>query len=89
SVAARRLGGRRGGGVAGAAARARVPVVAVADRRGLTGEQLRRARIQAVYALADIEPDADRRVRQAGPLLEQLTVAIADEWLPQHHAHRS
>ncbi|GGV04633.1 glycerate kinase [Actinomadura cremea] len=75
----------RGGaaiGVARAAARAGVPVVAVAGRRGLTGEQLRKARIQAVYSLEDIEPDAGRCVRRAGPLLEQLTVAIADEWLP-------
>ncbi|WP_174555156.1 glycerate kinase, partial [Actinomadura hibisca] len=69
-------------GVARAAARAGAPVVAVAGRRGLTGEQLRRARIQAVYALTDIEPDVERCTRQAGPLLEQLTVAIADEWLP-------
>ncbi|MDL4817945.1 glycerate kinase, partial [Actinomadura opuntiae] len=69
-------------GVARAAARAGAPVIAVAGRRGLTGERLRKARIQAVYALDDIEPDAERRVRRAGPLLEQLTVAIADEWLP-------
>ncbi|MER6814547.1 glycerate kinase [Spirillospora sp. NPDC000708] len=70
-------------GVARAAARAGAPVIAVAGRRGLTGERLRKARIQAVYALDDIEPDAERRVRRAGPLLEQLTVAIADEWLPE------
>jgi glycerate kinase len=89
SLDARTLRGRSTVGVARAAARARVPVVAVADRRGLTGEQLRRARIQAVYALADIEPDADRRVRQAGPLLEQLTVAIADEWLPVRRLGRA
>ncbi|MFC9974772.1 glycerate kinase [Spirillospora sp. NPDC127200] len=75
-------GGRAPVGVSRAAARAGVPVVAVAGRRGLTGEQLRRARIQAVYALTDIEPDVERCTRQAGPLLEQLTVAIADEWLP-------
>nr|WP_245668017.1 glycerate kinase [Actinomadura macra] len=69
-------------GVARAAARAGAPVIAVAGQRGLTGERLRKARIQAVYALADIEPDPVRRVRRAGPLLEELTVAIADEWLP-------
>lgn len=68
-------------GVARAAARQGAPVIAVAGRRSLTGEQLRRARIQAAYALSDIEPDIDRCIRQAGPLLEQLTVAIADEWL--------
>ncbi len=75
------LRGKAPVGVARAAARAGAPVVAVAGRRGLTGEQLRRARIQAAYALNDIEPDMERCMRQAGPLLEQLTVAIADEWL--------
>jgi glycerate kinase len=70
-------------GVARAAARAGVPVVAVAGRRSLTGEQLRRTRIQAAYTLTDIEPDVERCMRHAGPLLEQLTVAIADEWLPR------
>ncbi|MBC6465302.1 glycerate kinase [Actinomadura alba] len=69
-------------GVARAAARVGIPVVAVAGRRSLTGEQLRRARIQAAYALTDIEPDVERCISQAGLLLEQLTVAIADEWLP-------
>ncbi|MFB4315571.1 glycerate kinase [Actinomadura sp. 21ATH] len=78
----RSLRGRAPIGVARAAARAGVPVVAAVGRRGLTGEQLRKARIQAVYALTDIEPDAGRCMRQGGPLLEQLTVAIADEWLP-------
>jgi glycerate kinase len=68
-------------GVARAATRMGVPVVAVAGRRALTGEQMRRARIQAAYALTDIEPDVNRCMRQAGPLLEQLVVAVADEWL--------
>jgi glycerate kinase len=76
------LRGKAPMGVARAAARAGVPVVAVAGRRSLTGEQLRRARIQAAYTLTDIEPDLERCVRHAGRLLERLTVAIADEWLP-------
>lgn len=76
------LRGRPSVAVARAAARAGVPVIAVACRRGLTGEQVRRARIQAAYALADIEPDPVRCMQLAGTLLEQLTVAIADEWLP-------
>ncbi|MFF5257311.1 glycerate kinase [Actinomadura viridis] len=80
------LRGRAPIGVARAAARAGVPVVAAVGRRGLTGEQLRKARIQGVYALTDIEPDAARCMRQAGPLLEQLTVAIADEWLPRRRS---
>ncbi|TDE22978.1 glycerate kinase [Actinomadura sp. 6K520] len=81
SLDTRSLRGTAPIGVARAAARAGAPVVAVAGRRGLTGEQLRKARIQGAYALADIEPDPERRARRAGPLLEQLTVAIADEWL--------
>lgn len=68
-------------GVARAATRIGVPVVAVAGRRALTGEQLRRARIQAAYALTDIEPDVNRCMRQAGRLLERLVVAVAEEWL--------
>ncbi|MCD0451056.1 glycerate kinase [Actinocorallia sp. API 0066] len=75
------LRGKAPVGVARAAARAGVPVVAVAGRRSLTGEQLRRARISAAYALTDIERDTERCMRAAGPLLEELTVAIADEWL--------
>ncbi|MBT2209561.1 glycerate kinase [Actinomadura sp. NEAU-AAG7] len=82
SLDSRSLRGAAPMGVARAAARAGAPVVAVAGQRALTGERLRRARIQAVYALADIEPDEERRVRRSGALLEQLTVAIADEWLP-------
>jgi glycerate kinase len=68
--------------VARASSRAGVPVIAVACRRALTGEQVRRARIQAAYTLADIEPDPARCMEVAGTLLERLTVAIADEWLP-------
>ncbi|ROO83761.1 glycerate kinase [Actinocorallia herbida] len=75
------LRGKAPVGVARAAGRAGVPVVAVAGRRSLTGEQLRRARISAAYALTDIESDPERCMRSAGPLLEELTVAIADEWL--------
>ncbi|MEV5571261.1 glycerate kinase [Spirillospora sp. NPDC052269] len=76
------LRGGAAASVARAAARAGVPAVAVVGRRGLTGERLRRARIQAVYALTDIDPALARTPNAAGPLLERLTVAVADEWLP-------
>ncbi|WP_460369296.1 glycerate kinase, partial [Actinocorallia lasiicapitis] len=82
SLDSQTLRGKAPVGVARAAARAGVPVVAVSGRRSLTGEQLRRAKIHAAYTLTDIESDVDRCIRQAGPLLEQLTVAIAAEWLP-------
>jgi glycerate kinase len=61
--------------------KARGARLVITGRRALTGEQLRRARIQAAYALTDIEPDVERCMRLAGHLLEQLVVAVADEWL--------
>ncbi|WP_067825062.1 glycerate kinase [Actinomadura kijaniata] len=86
SLDVRALRGGASATVARAAARAGTPVVAVTERRSLTGERLRRARIQAAYTLTDIERDLDRCRRQAGALLEQLTVAIAAEWLPPARA---
>jgi len=81
SLDAQTLRGKAPVGVARAAARANVPVVAVCGRRTLTGEQLRRARISAAYPLTDLEPDVERCISAAGPLLERLTFAIAEEWL--------
>lgn len=68
-------------GVARAAARATVPTVAVAGRRTLTGEQLRKARLQSAYAIADIESDPERCMTEAGPLLERLAEEIGRTWL--------
>ncbi|MFD9947572.1 glycerate kinase [Nonomuraea sp. NPDC059023] len=74
------LRGKAPVGVARAAARAGVPVVAVCGRRTLTDEQLNAAGIRAAYALSDIEPDLDRCMAEAGPLLERLAARIAAEW---------
>ncbi|MFI0451728.1 glycerate kinase [Actinomadura sp. 6N118] len=68
-------------GVARAAAKAAVPAVAVSGRRALTGEQLRKARLQSAYALTDIEPDPERCMAEAGPLLERLAEEIGRKWL--------
>ncbi|MBO2450434.1 glycerate kinase [Actinomadura barringtoniae] len=70
-------------GVARAAARATVPTVAVAGRRTLTGEQLRKARLQSAYAIADIESDPERCMTEAGPLLERLAEEIGRTWLKE------
>jgi glycerate kinase len=70
-------------GVARAAARGGVPVVAVSGRRSLTDEQVRRAGFQYAYALTDIEPDPGRCVEEAGPLLERLAERIGRELLPR------
>jgi glycerate kinase len=77
SLDAQTLHGKAPAGVAAAARAAGVPVVAVAGRCLLTGEQLRAAGVDAAYALMDIEPDAGRCMREAGPLLERLAEGIA------------
>ncbi|MFG1701784.1 glycerate kinase [Nonomuraea sp. M3C6] len=64
-------------GVAQAAAKAGVPVVAVCGRRTLTDAELRAAGIEAAYALTDLEPDLDRCMSEAGPLLERLAARLA------------
>ncbi|MFC9972297.1 glycerate kinase [Spirillospora sp. NPDC127200] len=68
-------------GVARAAAREGVPAIAVAGRRSLTGEQLRKARLQSAYALTDLESDPERCMAEAGPLLERLAEEIGRTWL--------
>ncbi|MGP3916117.1 glycerate kinase [Nonomuraea sp. 10N515B] len=68
-------------GVAQAAAKAGVPVVAVCGRRTLSDEELKAAGIQAAYALTDLEPDLDRCMAEAGPLLERLAARIAADHL--------
>ncbi len=64
-------------GVASAAAEHGVPVVAVCGRRTIEDERLHAAGISAAYALTDIEPDVERCVADAGPLLERLARTIA------------
>ncbi|TMR09736.1 glycerate kinase [Nonomuraea turkmeniaca] len=68
-------------GVAQAAAKAGVPVVAVCGRRTLSDEELKAAGIRAAYALTDLEPDLGRCIAEAGPLLERLAARIAADHL--------
>jgi len=83
SLDAQTLRGKAPVGVARAAASARAgPVVAIAGRCLLSVAQLRGAGIEACYALADIEPDLDRRLAHAGPLLEKAALGLAADWLP-------
>jgi glycerate kinase len=64
-------------GVAQAAAKAGVPVVAVCGRRTLSDAELKDAGIEAAYALTDLEPDTARCMAEAGPLLERLAARLA------------
>jgi glycerate kinase len=68
-------------GVAQAAARAGVPVVAVCGRRTLSDAELRAAGIEAAYALTDLEPDPVRCMADAGALLERLAAKLAADRL--------
>ncbi|GAA3146041.1 glycerate kinase [Nonomuraea salmonea] len=77
------LRGKAPAGVARAAARAGVPVVAVCGRTTLSEADLKSAGIEAAYALTDLEPDTGRCMAEAGPLLERLAARIAAERFPE------
>jgi glycerate kinase len=83
SLDAQTLHGKAPVGVARAAAahHPAVPVVAVAGRCSLTPDELHRAGIDRAYALTDIEPDINRCIAEAGPLVERLARRIAADWL--------
>jgi glycerate 2-kinase len=75
------LSGKAPAGVAAAASAAGVPVVTVSGRLALTPEQLSAADIRRAYALTDLEPDVQRCLTEAGPLLERLSRTLARDWL--------
>lgn len=75
------LHGKAPAGVAARATAAGVPVVAVAGRCGLTAERVREAGFASAYAIADIEPDAERSMREAASLLAVLGAKLAEERL--------
>jgi glycerate 2-kinase len=75
------LSGKAPIGVARAAARQSVPVVAVAGRTALSRERLSVAGIQAAYPLSDLEPDPARSIASAAALLRRIARRIAVERL--------
>ena len=75
------LAGKAPVGVARAAARAEIPVIAVAGRLQLSPSRLREAGISAAYPLTDLEPDLDRCIANAGALLRRVGAQIARDWL--------
>jgi glycerate kinase len=83
SLDAQTLHGKAPVGVSLAAAAHTPPVavVAVAGRCTLSSDELGAAGIAAVYAVADIEPDQDLRMSNAGALVERLAERIAADWL--------
>jgi glycerate 2-kinase len=75
------LAGKAPAGVAQAAARRGIPVVAVAGRSTLTEGELARAGIAAVYTLSDLEPDPERSRADASLLLLGVGQALARDRL--------
>jgi glycerate kinase len=83
SLDAQSLTGKAPVGVARAAARLGVPVVAVAGRSTLTAEELAAAGIAAVYPLTDLEPDLGRCHTEAAVLLRRIGQMIAHDQLTE------
>ncbi len=77
------LHGKAPAGVAAAARRAGIPVIAVAGRNLLSTTELTDAGISGAYALLDIEPDPDRCMTNAAHLLHTTAGLIARDWLTQ------
>jgi len=83
SLDAQSLAGKAPVGVARAAARLGIPVVAVAGRSTLTAAELATAGITAVYPLSDLEPDPERSRAEAARLLRQAGRMIARDRLAE------
>jgi glycerate kinase len=75
------LRGKAPVGVATAAGRAGVPVVAVCGRRQLSDDDLAAAGIGGAHALLDVEPDVATCLREPARLLVELGERIAREHL--------
>jgi glycerate kinase len=75
------LHGKAPAGVAAAAAARAVPVIAVCGRTMLEPARVRAAGIHTAYPLTDLEPDVQRCIAEAAPLLERLGERIATEHL--------
>ncbi|HEV8423927.1 MAG TPA: glycerate kinase [Actinomycetes bacterium] len=77
---AQSLRGKAPVGVARAAAAHGVPVVALAGVVEVAGRELRAAGFEEAHALLDLEPDPERSIAQAAPLLERLAERVGRAW---------
>ncbi|MGW0822677.1 glycerate kinase [Streptomyces sp. NPDC002845] len=75
------LHGKAPAGVAAAARAADKEVIAVCGRLALRPDALGRAGIRRVYPLTDVEPDVQRCIAEAGPILENVAERIAHDFL--------
>ncbi len=77
------LAGKTPVGVARAATRAGIPVIAVCGRTTLRPDEARLAGFQRIYPLTDLEPDPAVSMAEAGRLLEQLGQQIGRHFAPE------
>ncbi|MFE6863324.1 glycerate kinase [Nocardia sp. NPDC057668] len=77
SLDAQTLNGKAPMGVAAAARRAGVPVIAVAGRILLGEKELRDAGFAEAYALTEFEPDPERCMSRAANLLQRMAIRLA------------
>ncbi|WP_328753446.1 glycerate kinase [Streptomyces sp. NBC_00285] len=75
------LHGKAPAGVAAAARAKGKEVIAVCGRLALPPEALGRAGIRRVYPLTDAEPDIQRCIAEAGPILEDVAEQIGRDFL--------
>ncbi|MFE2356952.1 glycerate kinase [Streptomyces parvulus] len=75
------LHGKAPAGVASAARAAGKEVVAVCGRLALPADALGRAGIRRAYPLTDVEPDVQKCIANAGPILERVAEGIARDFL--------
>ncbi|WP_189858336.1 glycerate kinase [Streptomyces poonensis] len=75
------LHGKAPAGVAAAARAAGKEVVAVCGRLALAPEALGGAGIRRAYPLTDVEPDVQRCIAEAGPILEDVAERIARDFV--------
>lgn len=80
-------------GVARAAARSGIPVIAVCGRSTLSPEQLSESGFESVHALTGLEANVEKCIAEAGPLLEELGkhigVRLSEKSAPTQDAART
>src|SRR5215211_8046332 len=77
---AQSLRGKAPVGVARAAAAHGVPVVALAGAVEVADRELRAAGFEEAHALLELEPDPERTMAEAAPLLERLAERVGRAW---------
>jgi glycerate kinase len=80
SLDAQSLRGKAPFGVAQKAGEHGVPVVALAGVIEVPAKELRAAGFEEGHALLELEPDPDRVLAEAGPLLERLAERVGRAW---------